>query len=74
MKFRGHVMKKLLATALIAGTFVASGAVAEEIQPLTTTASSQADSLETLPPEVVFAGLGLILFGIAIAGSSSNGT
>jgi len=67
-------MKKLLATALIAGTFVASGAVAEEIQPLTTTASSQADSLVALPGSAVVIGMGVLLFGVAVAGSSSNGT
>lgn len=72
-------MKKILATSMIAA-LISSPLMAQEIQPLDTTASSQAENLpvlDTIPTGAIVLGGVVILAGVAIGlsgGDSSNGT
>lgn len=70
-------MKKILATALIAGSLVTTAAVAEDIRPLETSASTQLGG-DSGPSDLVVVGVALALL-IAVAGSgdgdgAANGT
>ncbi|MGR3573101.1 hypothetical protein [Brevirhabdus sp.] len=73
-------MKKILAGGLIAALTVlpVSGAMAEQIQPLNTTKSTQgADSLQlgTLGAGGVITAAAIIIgIGVIVAGNNSNGT
>ena len=62
-------MKKLLATTLIASMLTSTVAVAQEITPLDTTASTQADSLPflaTLPPGAIVVGIFVVVAGVVV--------
>ena len=72
-------MKKILATSMIAA-LISSPLMAQEIKPLDTTASTQAENLpviDTIPTGAIVLGGVVILAGVAIGlsgGDSANGT
>lgn len=68
-------MKKLVASAL-AVAVLAGPAMAEEIQPLATTASTQAEGLPILseiPVGAIIVG-GVVIFGGVVIGLAADGT
>jgi hypothetical protein len=69
-------MKKTIATALIAALLASNAAVAQEIRPLDTTASTSADSLPILtviPPGAIVL-LGFVILAGVVVGIAADGT